>query len=100
SIKRLADAAGLSRQHFTRVFRANVGVSPKTYCELARFQSTLAHVRRGENVQWAQVAAESGYADQSHMIAEFRRFSGMTPETLLDGRWFHPFIERQVRARC
>lgn len=45
------------------------------------------------------MAAESGYSDQSHMIAEFRRFAGMTPEALLHGRWFHPFIERRVRER-
>jgi AraC-like DNA-binding protein len=60
TIKRLAEAAGLSRQHFTRVFRANVGVSPKAYCQLARFQSTLAYVRPGDDVEWAEVAAESG----------------------------------------
>lgn len=99
TVEHLADCAGLSRQHFTRVFRANVGVSPKAYCQLARFHSTLAYVRPGEDVEWAQVAAESGYSDQSHMIAEFRRFAGMTPEVLLHGTWFHPFIERRVRER-
>jgi len=93
----LAEAAGLSRQHFTRVFRASVGVSPKVYCRLARFRSTLAYLQPGEDVEWAQVAAESGYTDQSHMIAEFRRFTGMTPEALLQRRWFHPFIERRIR---
>jgi hypothetical protein len=35
-----------------------------------------------------------GYADQSHMIAEFRQFSGLTPQTLASRQWFHPFIER------
>jgi AraC-like DNA-binding protein len=97
TVKRLAQAAGLSRQHFTRVFRASVGVSPKVYCQLARFRSTLAYLQPREDVEWAQVAAESGYTDQSHMIAEFRRFTGMTPEALLHGRWFHPFIERRIR---
>ena len=97
TVERLAQAAGLSRQHFTRVFRTSVGVSPKVYCQLARFRSTLAYFQPGEDVEWAQVAAESGYTDQSHMIAEFRRFTGMTPEALLHERWFHPFIERRVR---
>ena len=69
----------------------------KVYCELARFQSTLGYLRCGAEVEWAQVASIAGYADQSHMIAEFRRFSGMTPEVLHRGRWFHPFIERSAR---
>ena len=35
-----------------------------------------------------------GYADQSHMIAEFRQFSSLTPQELANRDWFHPFIER------
>ncbi len=93
TVESLAGASGLSRQHFTRVLRNNVGVSPKMYCQLARLQSTLGCLQRGSEAGWAHVAAQRGYADQSHMISEFRRFTGMTPETLLQGRWFHPFIE-------
>lgn len=99
TVERLAAAAGLSRQHFARVFHTNVGMPPKVYCQLARFQATLAHLQAGAEVEWAQVACEAGYTDQSHMIAEFRRFSGMTPEALRRDRWFHPFIERSVRRR-
>ncbi len=91
-IEQVAEAAGVSRQHFTRAFRSAIGVTPKQFARLARFQAALAHVRRGE-VNWARAALELGYADQSHMIADFRRFSGMTPESLGRGRWFHPFIE-------
>ena len=94
AVKLLADAAGVSRQHLTRTFRESVGVCPKTYCRLARFQAGLAFTRRGPQVDWAQAAAEMGYADQSHMIAEFRRFSSLTPGVLASRRWFHPFIER------
>jgi AraC-like DNA-binding protein len=94
TVERLADAAGVSRQRLTRVFRERVGVSPKLYCRLARFQSALAYVRRGRNVDWARAAAELGYADQSHMIAAFREFSGLTPRRLVAEGWFHPFIER------
>jgi AraC-like DNA-binding protein len=96
TVQRVAEAAGLSRQHLARVFRAGIGLSPKVYCELARFQHTLGYLRNNA-VDWAQAAAFAGYADQSHMIVEFRRFSGMTPETLYRSRWFHPFIERSAR---
>jgi AraC-like DNA-binding protein len=44
------------------------------------------------------VAAELGYADQSHMIAEFRELSSLTPEALATQRWFHPFI-LEARSR-
>jgi len=47
----------------------------------------------GNNVDWAQAALETGYADQSHMIADFREFSSLTPHQLTTERWFHPFIE-------
>jgi AraC-like DNA-binding protein len=42
----------------------------------------------------AHAAIEMGYADQSHMIAEFREFTGLTPQMLASRNWFHPFIER------
>lgn len=100
TVQRLAGAAGVSRQHLTRVFRQVIGVSPKRYCRLARFQAGLIHAGAGPRVDWADVAAGLGYADQSHMIAEFRELSGLTPDALATGRWFHPFIlEARSRAR-
>jgi AraC-like DNA-binding protein len=92
TVCRLAGAAGVSRQHLTRVFRQVIGVSPKRYCRLARFQAGLIHAGAGADVNWAEAAAELGYSDQSHMIAEFRELSSLTPESLATQRWFHPFI--------
>ena len=94
SVETLARAAGVSRQHLARAFHASVGVTPKLYCRLARFRSALAYAGRGTDVDWAHAAAEAGYSDQSHMIAEFREFSSLTPQRLAAERWFHPFIER------
>jgi AraC-like DNA-binding protein len=99
SVSQLADAAGVSRQHLGRTFRDFVGVSPKVFLRLARFQSGLAYAGCGERVEWARAAVELGYADQSHMIAEFREFSSLTPYQLATERWFHPFIER-AKARA
>jgi AraC-like DNA-binding protein len=94
TVEHLADAAGISRQHLTRLFREYVGVSPKLFCRIARFQSALVYAGCGKNVNWAEVAVELGYSDQSHMIAEFREFSTLTPHRLGTEPWFHPFIER------
>jgi AraC-like DNA-binding protein len=94
SVGRMAHAAGVSRQHLSREFRERIGVPPKLYARLARFHAGLAYVGRPTSVDWARAAADTGYADQSHLIAEFRQFSGLTPETLVSRHWFHPFIER------
>ena len=52
------------------------------------------------NVDSAQAALKTGYADQSHLIAEFGEFSGLTPHRLTTERWFHPFIEHaRVKQR-
>jgi AraC-like DNA-binding protein len=93
SVERLAEAAGVSRQHLTRVFHELAGVSPKMYCRLARFHSALGVAAAGARGAWAGVAAALGYADQSHMIAEFRKFSSLTPQQIADARVRHPFIE-------
>jgi AraC-like DNA-binding protein len=93
-VEDMACAAGISRQHLSRLFRQTLGVSPKLYARLARFQAALAYTRRHAGVDWAQAALGAGYADQSHMIAEFREFSSLTPFELANGDWFHPFIER------
>jgi AraC-like DNA-binding protein len=93
TVNGMARAAGVSRQYLTREFREEIGISPKLYSRLARFQSGLAYAGTGR-VDWAVAAAHLGYADQSHMIAEFREFSALTPQALATGTWFHPFIER------
>ena len=90
----MARAAGVSRQHLSREFLERIGIGPKLYSRLARFQSVLAHASAQVTIDWARVALDMGFADQSHMIAECRQFSGLTPQSLADRDWFHPFIER------
>ena len=93
-VEALTRAAGVSRQHLAREFRNRIGIAPKLYCRLARFQSGLKYAGSRANVDWAQAAVDMGYADQSHLIAECRQFSGLTPQELANRDWFHPFIER------
>jgi len=79
SIERVTDAIGLSAKRFIERFKAEVGVSPKRYCRIRRFQQAVARAHRGAPVDWAQVALECGYYDQAHFIHEFRSFAGLTP---------------------
>jgi len=86
----VAGHAGVSRQYFARVFHDRVGVTPKLYSRLARFKAGLARISNA-NINWAQSALDLGYSDQSHMIAEFREFSGRTPASFSLRPHFHPF---------
>jgi AraC-like DNA-binding protein len=100
SVDAMARAAGVSRQHLSREFRERIGITPKLYSRLARFQSGLVYASAHASVDWSRAALDTGYADQSHMIAEFREFSGLTPQMLASRNWFHPFIERAKSSRA
>lgn len=85
----VARESGWSRRRFADLFREQVGMAPKMYCRVLRFQSVVRQVNAGAPVDWAAVAAAGGYFDQSHMANEFREFSGLTPcEFLASARPF------------
>jgi AraC-like DNA-binding protein len=78
-IRDVTRAAGLSRRRLAQLFREQVGLTPKLYCRLRRFQRLVCQIARGAPVDWAELAASGGFADQAHMAHEFRDFSGLTP---------------------
>jgi AraC-like DNA-binding protein len=90
-VERLAAQAGVSRQHLRRIFLEETGVAPKLFARLARFRAALACASGRYLRDGAGWASDFGYSDQSHMIAEFREFSGFTPAALSSSRRFHPF---------
>jgi AraC-like DNA-binding protein len=98
TVAELADCAGISRQHLGRIFHEQVGLPPKLFCRLARFRAALACATEGVKDNGAGLAAELGYVDQSHMIAEFREFSGLTPRPLLLQQRIHPFTDASAQA--
>ncbi len=80
------DAIGLSPKRFIERFKAEVGVTPKRYCRLLRFQHAVRRAHAAQAVDWTEVAAASGYFDQAHFIHDFREFSGLTPTAYGAGR--------------
>ena len=82
SVNALASGACLSKRQYERVFRETVGMNPKEYARIVRFQKALWLMQKGEN-NYAGIAAECGYSDQSHFIRNFRELSSYTPETLI-----------------
>jgi AraC-like DNA-binding protein len=87
-VRELAREAGLSRRRFAQLFREQIGLTPKLYCRLQRFQNALKQIASGVSVDWAQLALAAGYCDQAHLAREFRDFSGLSPTAYLasDGR--------------
>jgi AraC-like DNA-binding protein len=93
-VQELAHRAGLSRRHFSQLFREQIGLTPKLYCRLQRFQNTLKLIPSGASVDWAQLALAAGYSDQAHLAHEFHDFSGLSPSAYLaspspSGSFFH-----------
>jgi AraC-like DNA-binding protein len=82
--------AGLSRRRFAQLFREQVGLTPKLYCRIRRFQRVLRQIRSGCPVDWADVALGGGYYDQAHLGHEFHEFSGISPGAYLTGERPYP----------
>jgi AraC-like DNA-binding protein len=83
SVVGVAREAGLSRRRFAQLFREQVGLTPKLYCRLHRFQGVLRQIALGAPVDWAELALAGGYCDQAHLANEFRSFSGISPGSYL-----------------
>jgi AraC-like DNA-binding protein len=79
TIARVTQKIGLSQRRLIQVFKEEVGMSPKLFCRVRRFQNVLASVREEAAPDWARVAVDFGYFDQSHFINDFRFFCGLTP---------------------
>ena len=77
----LAEALGWSRKRLVARFREEVGLPPKTAARVLRFERACELAERGERPDWARIALEAGYYDQSHLINDFRAIAGRTPET-------------------
>jgi AraC-like DNA-binding protein len=81
-VEELAQSLGVSRQHLALQFRERVGLNAKTFAMVCRFRRASSALRgvHGAAVDWAGLAGEWGYYDQSHLIHAFQQFAGETPE--------------------
>jgi AraC-like DNA-binding protein len=83
----VAAAACVSVRQLQRMFDTGVGVGPKRLARITRFQHLLTTLAGAPVAGWASLAAACGYADQSHLIRDFREFTGAPPgEFVVGGR--------------
>lgn len=89
SVRATARQIGWSERRLSQVFREQVGLTPKVWCRVQRFQRAVRELHAGVEVRWAELALDCGYYDQSHFANEFRAFSGVDVSTysLRRTRW-------------
>jgi AraC-like DNA-binding protein len=86
-VREVADRLGWTGKRLLRTFRESVGLTPKRFARVQRLQRVVRGLPRGTGmataVDWAAVAAGHGFADQAHLIGEFRALAGLTPGAYL-----------------
>ncbi len=82
-IKDITNKVGFSQKHMIDMFRQHVGMTPKSFLKVMRFQKAIREIEQNRQVTWARIAYESGYYDQAHFINDFKTFSGFTPSQYL-----------------
>jgi AraC-like DNA-binding protein len=82
----LAAELGVSQQCLGQLFREQVGLTPKQLARVWRFQTALRLLHTAPMAGWAERALACGYVDQSHLVRDFRAFTGVAP-TAFQARW-------------
>jgi AraC-like DNA-binding protein len=99
----MATASGLSPRQFERRFLAQVGVPPKLYARIIRFNAALDHKLRDPSRAWSGIANDHNYYDQMHLVHDCRAFTGESPSRFLAQLAgvpaFHTFFATRNRAR-
>jgi AraC-like DNA-binding protein len=81
-VESVAARLGVTARHLRRAFTESVGIGPKEFARTVRLQRAVRTAAATSN-DWAQIAADAGYYDQAHLIADFRELVGFTPGAFL-----------------
>lgn len=81
---RIIDSYPYSQKHLINRFKTYLGLTPKLLHRIFRFNGLLKQIQNEQHLNWAQIAYEFGYSDQSHFIKEFKEFSGFNPKEFID----------------
>ena len=84
NISVLSQTACLGYKQFKRIFAEYVGLNPKDFIQITRFRKAFNILQSTPQISISKVAYDCGYYDKSHLIKEFKMFTGYTPTQLLD----------------
>ena len=93
-ISELAHQTGLGTRQFERRFDHEIGISPKLYARIVRFEAALQRRAVSPTTRWTDIAHDLGYHDQMHMVHDFTRLSGDSPEAI--ARQLDMFVQPEV----
>jgi AraC-like DNA-binding protein len=96
-VREAAKYLGLSQRRFIQVFKAEVGMTPKLFSRIQRFQQTRTFIQHNPSINWADLAVDLGYFDQSHFIREFLEFSGLSPTDYINRH--RRFVEPSIHVK-
>jgi AraC-like DNA-binding protein len=97
TVREAAKYLGLSQRRFIQVFKAEVGQTPKLFSRIQRFQQSRNFIQQNPSPNWASLALDLGYFDQSHFIREFLEFSGLSPTDYINRH--KRFIEQNIHLK-
>lgn len=86
TIKDLSTKTGITQKHLITLFKKYVGLSPKMFSRINKFQKVIRLIEQQKKIDWSMLAYECGYFDQAHFIKEFQAFSGINPAAYLEKR--------------
>ena len=78
-LRQIIEQIGYSQKHFINLFKNHVGIPPKQFMKIMRFQKALLKIEKENDINWSDFAIESGFYDQAHLIHDFKNYSGFTP---------------------
>ncbi|MCB9334716.1 MAG: helix-turn-helix transcriptional regulator [Flavobacteriales bacterium] len=90
NISALSKKLGYSQKQFIQLFKKYVGLTPKQFHRITRFNEILQSVENKKEVMWTTEATNCGYFDQAHFIKDFQSFSGLNPSKYLKDFDIHP----------
>ncbi|MFN7118308.1 MAG: helix-turn-helix domain-containing protein [Saprospiraceae bacterium] len=79
TIQHIVEKTGYSHKHFLALFSKYVGFNPKQFLRIVKFQQVIHRLEQTPQLNWTQIAYDSGYYDQAHFINDFKAFSGFKP---------------------
>ena len=82
TVGQVCDRVGMSRRRLIEVFTSEVGMTPKLFARIRRFQRAFGQAQQPTVPSWSELAFECGYFDQSHLIRDFLAFAGTSPAEL------------------
>lgn len=82
-VKILSELTGYSQKQFIHLFKTQIGLTPKYYQRIIRFNKVLEEVEHTNEINWTALSHQCGFYDQAHFIREFQKFSGFNPTAFL-----------------